>query len=111
MFQKDQAIPDNGNNATFVQRQAVGTSLDILICAVLLSTNVTLAAPRLMASKPIRPEPANKSRNLALICLPFKMLKKACLTLDEVGRTSWPLGLLIALPRNEPPVIITLRYP
>jgi len=35
MFQKDQAIPDNGNNATFVQRQAVGTSLDIfdLRCA------------------------------------------------------------------------------
>ena len=70
----------------------------------LFSTKKTLPAPRLIASMPKLPLPANNSKNEAPhIWLP-KMENKASLTYWEVGRIFTPLGIFNTRPLNSPDI-------
>ena len=87
-----------------ITRQAAGS----------LSMNVTWAAPRDNASKPIAPVPAKTSRKIAFcgsVSPTFgrapccKMSNNASRTRSDVGRIARPRGFASCLPRNLPPII------
>src|SRR6185503_14345987 len=70
-----------------------------------LSTKVTWAAPREMASIPTAPEPAQRSRNRTPAIRGAITLKRVSRRRSEVGRTSSEGGLLRFRPRNFPAMI------
>src|SRR5687767_13670724 len=69
-----------------------------------LSTKVARAAPRDSASRPIAPEPANRSRTSMPSTGPIR-LKAASRTRSPVGRVSRPPGAKIRVPLREPAMI------
>ena len=69
------------------------------------STNVALAAPRESASRPIAPEPANRSSTSASSTGPIR-LNAFSRTRSEVGRVSRPFGAAMRWPRWVPAMIL-----
>ena len=83
-------------------------TLDVTFLA--LSTKIACLAPRLSASMPICPLPANRSRKTLPSVWNWMMEKTASLILSAVGLTSSPSRVSSRLPRAEP-VITRIIYP
>src|SRR5690625_2403162 len=69
------------------------------------STKTARAAPRLRASIPRAPDPANKSRTVPSGIRSPSMLNKASFTISPVGRVVVPGTEFNRIPRREPPTI------
>ena len=74
----------------------------------LLSMNTTNWAPRLKASSPNAPVPANRSRTVACVTRLPRILNRASLALSEVGRMLFSCsgGLNNLRPFAMPPIIL-----
>jgi len=87
-----------------------------------ISLNTTSDAPRLCASRPYAPVPANKSRTLDCFTSLAMTLKTFSRTRSVVGRVIIPLrdegvaplgdgvGIINFLPRCLPAIILTLHH-
>jgi hypothetical protein len=76
-----------------------------------LSTKAADSAPREMASMPIAPVPAHKSKNLVCSLIPgARMLKSVSRRRSEVGRVLLPDGLRRIRPRYKPEIILILKF-
>jgi hypothetical protein len=72
------------------------------------SMKVACAAPRLRASMPTAPEPAQMSRNRLPLTQGARMLKSVSRNRSEVGLTFSPPAVRNLLPLCFPPITLTL---
>ena len=73
---------------------------------LLFSTNTAFFAPRLTASRPMPPLPANRSRNTAPGTSICKILNKVSLIRSVVGRVSLPSIVFKGILRAVPAIIL-----